>query len=318
VVKSRLNEKLLKDIASATDGGFYTPLIGANTIDMLYEKGLAPLPKSETQGKLVRQYNEKFHWPLGAAIVLLLFEMLLPERKRERKGDAGRTQVANEDHPFVTSDTMAIGLTIALLALPASAMSTPSSALKNYNAGHFELALKEYQQALEKQKDDPRLSFNAGTVAYRLTNYTAAAQYFSTALAAPDVKLQQAAYYNLGNTQFRMGYASEDLDALLAQWGTATNSFQSAVKLDKNDRDAAQNLAFVKTAIEQVIAMREAARRAREEADQSLRRRNYHRALEIMEALVQQNIAAKPFEEFTKKLKSIDEIANPPAAPAQP
>jgi len=49
-----------------------------------------------------------------------------------------------------------------------------------------------------------------------------------------------------------------------------------------------------------------------------LRRRNYHRALEIMQQLVQQNIAAKPFEEFTQKLKSIDDIATPTPAPVQP
>jgi hypothetical protein len=63
--------------------------------------------------------------------------------------------------------------------------------------------------------------------------------------------------------------------------------------------------------VDQIKLLREAARRAREEADVLLRQRNYHRALEIMDALVQQNIAAKPFEEFTKKLKDIDAIATP-------
>jgi len=39
VVKSRLNEALLQEIAGATEGGFYLPLRGANTIDMLYNRG---------------------------------------------------------------------------------------------------------------------------------------------------------------------------------------------------------------------------------------------------------------------------------------
>jgi len=85
----------------------------------------------------------------------------------------------------------------------------------------------------------------------------------------------------------------------------------SAVKLGEKDGDAAHNLAFVKAAVEQVKLLREAARRAREAADASLRRRDYRQALEIMESLIQQNIAAKPFEEFTKKLKDIDGIATP-------
>ena len=46
-------------------------------------------------------------------------------------------------------------------------------------------------------------------------------------------------------------------------------------------------------------------------ADAATRGRNYHRALEIMEELMQNNPTSKPFQEFTKKLKDIDAIATP-------
>ena len=48
VVKSHLNENLLQQIAGAT-GGFYLPLRGADTMDTLYERGLAPLPDHGAQ-----------------------------------------------------------------------------------------------------------------------------------------------------------------------------------------------------------------------------------------------------------------------------
>jgi len=83
VVKSHLNEKLLQQIAGATEGGFYLPLRGAKVIDTLYDQGLAKLPKSQHQEKFVRRYHERYHWPLAAAIMLLLAEFLFPERKRE-------------------------------------------------------------------------------------------------------------------------------------------------------------------------------------------------------------------------------------------
>src|SRR5713226_4074324 len=54
VVKSHLNEQLLQQMAQAT-GGFYLRLSGANTIDQLYEKGLAPLPKSEGSAKRIQR-----------------------------------------------------------------------------------------------------------------------------------------------------------------------------------------------------------------------------------------------------------------------
>ena len=319
VVKSHLNESLLREIAAATEGG-YLQLSGTKTMDTLYSTGLAPLPKSEGQEKLVKRYYERYHWPLAAAIVLLFVEMLLPPRKGERaaKKETATTISSRATSGAEVKSTVAgagegvrLALLLGLITWSFVAGASPASGLKNYRAGKFDVALKEYQQAIEQRKDDLRLHFNAGTVAYRLTNYAAAAQYFTTAANAADLKLQQAAYFNLGNTQFRLGEVTEDLDALLVQWEAATKSYQSAVTLDKNDLDAAHNLALVKLAVEQIKLMREAARRAREEADQSLRRRNYHRALEIMEGLLQQNIAAKPFQEFTKKLKDIDGIATP-------
>src|SRR5262249_55276740 len=45
VVKSHLNEGLLKQIATDTKGAYYS-LSGANTMDALYERSLASLPKS--------------------------------------------------------------------------------------------------------------------------------------------------------------------------------------------------------------------------------------------------------------------------------
>src|ERR1051326_7682875 len=60
VVKSHLNEDLLRQIAGATSRGFYLRLVGAKTIDTLYAEGIAPMPKSESSDKLVRRYREKY------------------------------------------------------------------------------------------------------------------------------------------------------------------------------------------------------------------------------------------------------------------
>ncbi len=306
VVKSHLNESLLQQLAGETEGGFYLPLRGAKTIDALYEKGLAPLPKSEQAMKLIKRYHERYHWPLAAAIALLLAEMLLPERAPSRRERIGKTQRAE-----TVLGVPAATLMLVLVLFPLRAAASPSSALREYQSGKYDAALKEYQQALEKQSDDPRLHFNAGAAAYRATNYDAALQHFTAVLAAREVKLQQAAYFNLGNTHYRLGGKAEDLDGLQQSWETAIKDYQNAVALDKHDPDAAFNLAFVKRNVEQIKLLREAARRAKEAADEATRRRNYHQALEIMESLLQNNPAAKQFQEYAKKLKDIDAIANP-------
>jgi Ca-activated chloride channel family protein len=316
VVKSHLNEALLQQIAGTT-GGFYLPLRGANTIDTLYERGLAPLPKSEGKERLVRRYHEQFYWPLALAMLLLLAEIFLPERKRERENAnnirprPGPLPQERENHSPVSTVTGAVVL-FALLSLPGVASASPSSALRDYKAGNYTNALAEYERLAEVHTNDLRLAFNAGVAAYRATNYDKALKLFKAVTLAPDLKLQQQAYYNLGNTQYRAGTTAEDLDGLQEAWEAATNNFNRAVKLDKTDLDATNNLGFVTKQIGLIAKFREAARRAKEAADEDTRKRNYHQALEIMTELFQKNPTAKQFEEFAKRLKEIDEIAPSP------
>jgi len=308
VVKSHLNEGLLQQIAGATPGGAYFRLGGAKTIDTLYEQWLAPLPKSDAREKLVKRAVERFHWPLAMAIGLLIAEMLLPERKRAKSKVRSPQSTVG-----ATAGVAAVG---AMLLVPVIAMGSPSSALRDYKAGKFKESQAEFERlAAEDKKGDARLIFNAGTAAYRGTNYDAAIKCFTTALTAQDVKLQQSAYFNLGNAQFRLGQLGKDLDEIQKHWEAAIKSYQNAVALDKNDADAAFNLEFARHGVEQIKQLREAARLAREAADQAVRQRNYHRALEIMQGLLQQNPLGKQFEDYTKKLQDIDAIANPQQQP---
>jgi len=302
-VKSRLNENLLRAVASATEGGFYIPLRGARAMNELYEKGLAPLPKSEGQEKTLKRYHEQYHWPLGAAILLLLIEILLPERKR-----ATAPKVQSPKAKAVTTATV----TIAVMLFTVTGQASSTRALKAYNAGNFTNALALYQKEIALHPEDLRLQFNAGDAAYRATNYEAAVTHFNAALPARDVKLQQKALYNLGNTHFKLGEQAKDLDELQELWEKAIKYFDQAVTLDKQDENAAHNLEFVKQAVEQIKLLRELARQAKAAADAATRQRNYRQALQIMEQLMQQaQVVAKPFEEFTKKLKDIDGIVNP-------
>jgi Ca-activated chloride channel family protein len=319
VVKSHLNEKLLQDIATAT-GGFYLPLRGANTIDTLYERGLAPLPKTEGKERLVRRYHEQFHWPLAMAMLLLLAEMFLPERKWERKNEnnirprPGPLPQERENHSPVSDVTGAVVL-LALLILSGVASASPSSALREYKSGNYTNALQEFERLAQVNTNDLRLVFNAGTAAYRATNFDTALNAFQAATLSPDLKLQQQAHYNLGNTLYRLGELkfepdTEGLTALEESWQRAIKSYEHAAQLNTNDTDVAYNLAFVKKQLGLIAQLRETMRRAKQAADEAVRRNEYHHALEIMESL-NSPIAAKKFQDYIKKLKDIDAIVTP-------
>jgi len=245
VVKSRLNETLLQQIAGATEGGFYLPLRGAKTIDTLYERGLAPLPKSDLTTKHIRRYHEQFQWPLSVVILLLLVEMFLPERKRAIQ------PVASANGKVKPAVQGAVALLFLLLS-PAEVLASPSSALRQYEAGKYEDALKEYQQLLKRKADDPRLHFNAGAAAYQAEQFDEAAREFNEALSATDLQIQQRAYYNLGNTLYQLGEGNPDPTKKTEAWENSVKGFESALKLNPQDADAKFNYEFVKKKLEEL------------------------------------------------------------------
>jgi Ca-activated chloride channel family protein len=298
VVKSKLNAALLNQMADAT-GGFYLPLRGANTVDTLYERGLAPLPKSESSEKLVRRYHEQFHWPLAAAMLLLLAEIFLPARSLQTATrPKGKTAV--------------IATFLAILFLPIATNASPASALRDYNSDNFTNALDEFSRLAEVRTNDLRLVFNAGDAAYRATNFDLAQNLFQQVTLSPDLKLQQQAYYNLGNVQFQKAKQAKDLDGLEQGFDAAAKIYGRAVMLNTNDADAVFNLKFSKNAAEYIRQIKAALLRAKSSADTAVRRAEFHTAYGIMQELTQKyKIAGKQFEEFTKKLKDIDDIATP-------
>ena len=309
VVKSHLDEELLRKIAGVTEGGFYLPLRGAKAIDTLYDQGLAKLPKTEHQEKFVRQYHERYHWPLAMAIVLLLVEMLFPERKSEPKARPASARSAQPALPTVAA--------LLLLLLPAALQGSPAGALREYKAGNFDQAVKEYEQLLKRKSDDPRLHFNAGAAAYRSRQFEEAAKQFNATQKSPDVKLQGEAYYNEGNALFRLGESNPDPKKRTESWEKALQSYQSAIKLAPQDPDAKYNQEYVTRKLQELKQQQqqqsqpkktepsEEAKKAKAAADEAVRRREYSKALEIMEKQLAQDPTTSCYAEFIERLKGV-------------
>lgn len=246
VVKSRLNEDLLRQIASASTGGFYLPLRGAKTIETLYEEALSKLPKSELQEKFVRRYHERFHWPLSFALLLLAAEMLISESARARAKSRGK--VLSNQVARATVTLMALAL---LPPLGADAATSPEEALKEYRAGHYDKAQRDFEELLKK-RGDPRLSFNAGAAAYRNGQFEQAIKHFSEAVNSPDLKLQQDGYYNRGNAQYYLGEQADEREVKMDAWKKALQDFQSSLKLDPQDGNAEFNKNWVQQRLKEL------------------------------------------------------------------
>ncbi len=74
VIKSSLNEKMLVDIARKTKGMYVHAVPGQFGLNKIYEDGIAGLKKEEMDSRMAKQYEERFMWFAGAALLLLLLE----------------------------------------------------------------------------------------------------------------------------------------------------------------------------------------------------------------------------------------------------
>ena len=246
VVKSRLNETLLRQLSTDT-GAFYLPMQGADTIERLYASGLAGLTPSRVENQMTKRFIERFQWPLGFAILLLFIELLLPEvHRRTRKR------------------TAAAAATLFCLCLAPSVSASPAEARRQMDSGNSKSALDMYEQILAKTEDDSplkaRLHYNAGTAAYNAKDFAKAEENFRQALSVPEapLPLQQRAFYNLGNSMFRLGEATQNPDEKIKQWTGALKQFEGANSLSQqletatDDEDALFNSEIVKKRLEQL------------------------------------------------------------------
>lgn len=229
VVQSKLNEDLLRQIATEANG-FYLPLRDANAMQVLFQRGIEPLQAGELSSKMMRRLNERFYWPLSIAVLLLLIEALLPPTPRRR--------------------AVAVAAAMLMFILPAQA--SPQRAYRDFKEGRFKEAHQEYQRLLEKNPLDPKLNYNAGAAAYQAGEFDTAVKSFNQAATAQDLELQESAYYNLGNANYRLGEHADDAKAREALWQQALKNYDAALKLNPADKDAAFNQQVVKQRLEQL------------------------------------------------------------------
>jgi Ca-activated chloride channel homolog len=80
IVLTKLDESALKDIASGTGGKYMRGANDRNELEMIY-RDLSGIKKTEFGEKLVTDYEDRFYYFLIPAIILLILEFFMSERK---------------------------------------------------------------------------------------------------------------------------------------------------------------------------------------------------------------------------------------------
>ncbi len=222
IVISRLEEGDLRRAAERT-GGAYARWDDAPALRTLGSV-LAQVDVRTVGVRSARKPAEQFQWPLAGAIALLLLEALIPLTTKRRLSGAS--------------------LAAAVVLLAAVGTSCVPSAWearraeRRYDAGDWAGAYQDFAKALAAS-GKPAFAFGAGNALYRQKHYPEAAARWRAILG--EAGFRQRTSYNLGNAAIRL---AEDAtgptkDSLLDE---AVTSYEDALRLDPNDRDAKWNL----------------------------------------------------------------------------
>ena len=248
-VTSRLDEKVLTKIAETT-GGLYVPLGNMGQgFDTIYQQKLAMVPKEEHGERKRKVPIERFPWPLGAAVLLLSADFLITGRKSRWALRLPFIKTAGRRR-----QQQAVVLTVLLISMAWTPTLKASEGEELFEAGNYEQAGKYYQKLLKKTPGDPILHFNLGDALYRDKKYEQAVAEFNNGLKTEDLSLQARSYYNRGNGQYLMGAETEQTDPehTIKLWQQALESYQAALALQHEDKEASHNRELVAKKLEQL------------------------------------------------------------------
>src|SRR6184192_2454240 len=255
VVKSKLDDKRLREIAQTT-GGFYLHLEnGPRTMQQIQNEGLAKMQAAEMDVRLSRRPIERYEWPLGAALIALALSILIPERKRARQRASAVAPARKAVRGVANAPAGAAAATALLVMFLSSPAFATAPGLDAYRGGKFEDAYSQFQNALKshpQSRAEDKLQFDSGAAAYKLKDYNKALESFSQALLSRDTALQSKGHYNLGNTLYQRGEAQKGDDKKLSDWTNALDHYEQTLKLDPQNKEAKDNYDYVKRKIEEL------------------------------------------------------------------
>ncbi|RUM42909.1 MAG: hypothetical protein DSY80_06455 [Desulfocapsa sp.] len=263
-ITSQLDEKTLTAIAEATSG-LYVPLgASGEGLQSIYQQKLSLVPKEDLVEKRHKVPVERFEWPLGVSIVLLIVEFLIGGRKSKRSLHIPFVKTAGRRKK---NPVAAVVLCCLLFWGNGARASIGEDA---YGKEDYLSASAFYNEQLELSPDDPLLLYNYGTAAYKNNLFEDAAQSFSKALKSDDLNLQELAYYNRGNALFQLGNESlqTDKEHCIDLWQQAVESYDGALQLNSNNDDASFNQNLVQKKLEELKKEQDEEKQQKEQTQQ--------------------------------------------------
>ena len=221
-VKSKLDEKRLREVAEA-GGGFYVHLQnGPAEMRQIATEGLGKMKEATTnESHFSKRPTERYQWPLAAAMACWVSAMLVGERRR-------------------------VAVLLALLSMqPANAASTANEGQSLFAKADYAGAVKVFEEQRAK-RNAPEIDYNLGVSAYKAGDLDKAAEALASALGGGEKALQSKAAFGLANVLARRGVKQEASEDKLSDWKNAIQHYDRTLALNPTHPDAAHNRDLLK------------------------------------------------------------------------
>ena len=313
-VKSHLDEAMLKQIAEAT-GAIYQPLgQQAQGLEMIYSQGLAKFTRHELASRMQKVYLERFQWPLALGLLCLVAEPLFGIRRRRAVNPSRTTPRPALAASWNRMARPAAAAAVTWLVAAHPAQASVRTAEQAFQKGDYARAEQEYRQAAAKNPNQPVLQFNHGAAAYKSGGFDQAAESFARAMKTDDLTLQQDDYYNLGNTQYRLGQKTEKANAqeTIKTWEQSVQSYEAALQLKPADADAKYNRDLVKRKLEELKKQQQQKKDQQKQQQQQQQQQNQNKNQDQSQDKNQQSQDQKSQDQQNQDQKNQDQQKSRP------
>ncbi|MBN1931291.1 MAG: VWA domain-containing protein [Desulfobacterales bacterium] len=225
IVLTHLDEETLKKIAVLTGGTYVRSVAGDMDLDIIYLQEIRAKMDAATLSSGRKQvWEDRFQWFLSIALIALIVDFFLPAVKKNK----------------MILILLLIPLVNVSAAFAASNYKNLQQGLEAYEKGDYEKSLKFFIDAQLENPERSEIYYNIGNAYYKTGDFESALKNYQEALKCKDNALKAKTFYNLGNTNYRNGKLED-----------AVTNFQQALKINPEDKQAKQNLEFVKKIIAQ-------------------------------------------------------------------
>lgn len=237
-VISKLDESLLKQIADAGKGIFVRANNSSAGVKEVFNH-ISDLEKNEFDAKVFSDYEDRFGIFLFAALLLLLIEIMIPDRKFDTTHFMRFKSLLKKNN--VTILVFALFLIGSGGVMAQQTQKIIRQGNKEFKEGKFKEAEINYRKALEKDTNSVKAAYNLGNSLYKQKQYEEAAKAYLMKMTGnvSDENLAKL-YHNLGNSYLQSKKYNESI-----------NAYKQSLRLNPKDEDTRYNLAYAQAQLKQ-------------------------------------------------------------------